>query len=186
MVNFFLTERTCEMRYAKTLGLGLLVAALAVAGCSPQGGTAPGTKDGGAGKEGGKEKTHVHGKGPNGGVVFDLGKYHAEFTVDHPKKECTIFIMGDDEKRPAPVAAKELTLTTKATKTEDGKEVPPMTIKLLPQDETGGKATKFVGTDPGLGNVADFAGTVLGEINGRPSQGEFKEEEHDEHNHEKK
>ena len=33
----------------------------------------------------------------------------------------------------------------------------PMTIKMLPQGEMGGKAAKFVGTDPGLGNVADFA-----------------------------
>jgi hypothetical protein len=31
-------------------------------------------------------------------------------------------------------------------------------------------------TYPGLGNVADFEGTVLGEIDGKPSKGEFKEE----------
>lgn len=174
------------MKYAKMIGLGLLVAAVAVAGCSQQSGTAPTAKDKGAAKDSGKKEEHAHGEGPNGGVIFDLGKHHAEFTVDHGKKECTIFILGDDEKTPTPVAAKELTLTTKATKTEDGKAVPPMTIKLLPKDEANGKATKFVGTDPGLGNVADFAGTVLGEIDGKPSQGEFKEEEHDDHKHEKK
>ena len=50
-----------------------------------------------------------------------------------------------------------------------------MTIKMLPKDATAGKASKFVGTDPGLGNVADFEGTILGEIDGQPSQGEFKE-----------
>jgi hypothetical protein len=166
------------MHYPKTFGLALLVVALAVTGCSQQGGNAAGTKDRGAAKDGGK-KEHAHGKGPNGGVVFDLGKYHAEFTVDHGKKECTIFILGDDEKTPTPVAAKELTLNTKATKTEDGKPVPPMTIKLLPKDESGGKATKFVGTDPGLGHVADFSGTVLGEIDGKPSQGEFMEDRDD-------
>jgi len=174
------------MQYAKMFGLWLLVMVLAVTGCSQQSGTAPTAKNKGASKDSGKEKEHVHGKGPHGGVVFDLGKHHAEFTVDHPKKECTIFILGDDEKTPTPVAAKELTLTTKATKTEDGKAVPPMTIQLLPKDESGGKATKFIGTDPGLGNVADFAGTVLGEIDGKPSQGEFKEEEHDGHKHENK
>lgn len=171
------------MKYAKLLGLGLLAVALAVTGCSDKGGTPKAETKKNTGK---KEADHAHGKGPNGGVIFDLGKHHAEFTVDHGKKECTIFILGDDEKTPTPVAAKELTLTTKATKTEDGKAVPPMTIKLLPKDESGGKAAKFVGTDPGLGNVADFAGTVIGEINGRPSQGEFKEEEHDDHKHEKK
>ncbi|MSR32103.1 MAG: hypothetical protein EXR99_11405 [Gemmataceae bacterium] len=171
------------MKYAKTLGLGLLVAALAVTGCSDKGGTpkAETKKDGGK-----KESEHAHGKGPNGGVTFDLGKYHAEFTVDHDKKECTINIFGADEKTPTPVAAKELTLTTKETKTKEGKVVAPMAIKMLPKDEKEGKAMKFVGTDPGLGNLADFAGTVLGEIDGKPSQGEFKEEENDDHKHEKK
>lgn len=160
------------MKYAKHLCLGLLVAALAATGCNQQGGTqkADGKKE--AAK---KEDDHGHGHGPNGGVVFDLGKYHAEFTVDHPKSECTVVVLGSDEKTPTPVAAKELTLTTKETKTKDGKVVAPMTIKLTPKDEKDGKASKFVGTDPGLGNVADFAGTVLGEIDGKPSQGEFKE-----------
>jgi hypothetical protein len=172
------------MMISKTLGLGLLVAALAVTGCSDKGNTpkAETKKDGGK-----KDAEHAHGKGPNGGIVFDLGKHHAEFIVDHGKKECTVFILGDDEKTPTLVAAKELTLTTKQTKTDDGKTVvPPMTIKMLPKNEADGKASKFVGTDPGLGNDADFAGTVLGEINGKPSQGEFKEEEHDDHKHEKK
>src|SRR5262249_50311524 len=117
-----------------------------------------------------------HGKGPNDGVVFDLGKYHAEFTVDHKKSEAMILILGDDEKTPVAVEAKDLTVTTKEAKTKDGKVVAPMTIKMLPKEESGGKASKYVGTDPGLGNVADFEGTVVGVINGKPSQGEFKEE----------
>jgi hypothetical protein len=163
------------MKYAKTLGVGFVVVALAVAGCSQQSSTPPAGKDKGAGKDSGKKAEHTHGTGPNGGVVFDLGKYHAEFTVVHGKKECTVLVLGQDEKTPTPVAAKNLTLTTKETKTEEGKAVPAMTIKLLPQDETDGKASKFVGTDAGLGNVADFEGTVIGEIDGKPSQGTFKE-----------
>jgi len=161
------------MRYAKFLGLGLTLVALAVAGCGAQATTpktGDGKKDGSA-----KDDNHVHGKGPNGGVVFDLSKYHAEFTVDHDKKEVTVLILGDDEKTPTPVAAKDLTVTTKETKTKEGKVVPPMTIKLLPQGEMGGKAFKYVGTDPGLGNVADFEGTVSGEIDGKPAAGDFKE-----------
>ncbi|QDV16550.1 hypothetical protein Pan153_11800 [Gimesia panareensis] len=159
---------------------GLLFAALIVAGCADKGGSesAPAetaAPEPAAHSEESHAEAHSHGTGPNGGVVFDLGKYHAEFTVDHPKHECTIFILGADEKSPEPVAAKELTLTTKETKTEEGKVVPPMTVKMLPQDEADGKAAKFVGTDPGIGNVADFAGTVLGEIDGKPSQGEFQE-----------
>ncbi|HMP02671.1 MAG TPA: hypothetical protein PKD86_00695 [Gemmatales bacterium] len=119
---------------------------------------------------------HVHGPGPHGGVVFDLGRYHAEFTVDHAKHECTLYFLGDDETTPVAVAAKEITVHTKPTKTADGTEVPALTIKLLPKDLKEGKATLFVGTDPGLGNVADFEGTALGEINGKPAQGTFKED----------
>jgi hypothetical protein len=164
------------MKYAKMLGL-LLAASLMVAGCGQPDGKKADDKKAGGNKDGGKkEADHAHGKGPNGGVVFDLGKYHAEFTVDHDKKECTVLVLGNDEKTPTPVAAKELTVTTKETKTKDGKVVAPMTIKMVPKDEKDGKATKFVGTDPGLGNVADFEGTAIGEIGGKPAQGEFKEE----------
>lgn len=121
------------------------------------------------------EAAHAHGPGPNGGVVFDLGKQHAEFTVDHGKKECTVLILGDDEKTPQPIAATELVVAINETKTKDGTVVPPMVVSLVPQEAVNGKASKFVGTDPGIGNVADFAGTVTGEIDGKPAQGEFKE-----------
>lgn len=164
------------MNCAKLFGLGLLVAALALTGCGKSDPSKAEPAKGGD-KKGGKEDEHAHGKGPNGGVVFDLGKYHAEFTVDHPSKECTILVINGDNKdaKPLPVAAKEFTLTTKETKTKEGKVVPPMTIKMVAKDEKDGKASKFVGTDPGLGNVADFEGAVTGEIGGKPSSGEFKE-----------
>jgi hypothetical protein len=156
------------MKSAKTLFLTVLAAALTLAGCNQP----SGTPMGGA-KSGGETAAHAHGKGPNDGVVFVLGKYHAEFTVDHNKKEATILILGDDEKTVTPVAAKDVIVTTTETKAKDGKVVPPMTIKMLPVSESGGKASKFVGTDPGLGNVADFEGTVTAVIDGKPSQGTF-------------
>ncbi len=159
------------------LGLGLLVATLVVTGCSEKTKTGDTEKDNKTTKTGKEPKEHTHGTGPNGGVVFDLGKYHAEFTVDHPKAECTIlFVTGDNkEAKPLPVEAKELTLSIKETKTADGTVVAPMTVKMLPQDASDGKASKFIGSDPGIGNVADFEGTVIGEIDGKPAQGEFKE-----------
>ena len=161
------------MKYANLFGLGLLAVALALTGCGTPAAT-PKADD----KKGGKGDDHApHGAGPNGGVIFDLGKDHAEFTVDHPKKECKILFVNGDNKdaKPLALAATEFTLTTKATKTKEGTVVPPMTIKMLPTDAKDGKATTFVGTDPGLGNVADFEGTVAGQINGRPASGEFKE-----------
>jgi hypothetical protein len=161
------------MKYAKMVGFGLLALALVVTGCT-QSNTPP--KDKGAAKGGGKKDDHVpHGKGPNGGVVFDLGKYHAEFSVDHDKKECMILVLGDDEKTVTKVACKEMTVITLESKTKEGKVVPPMTIKMLPKDEADGKASKFVGTDPVLGNVADFEGSVVSEIAGKPSTGKFRE-----------
>lgn len=169
------------MKCTKLMGLGLMIAALAATGCGNKDGTPTSGADKGKGPAPVADKKGAdhapHGAGPNGGVVFDLGKYHAEFTVDHPKKECTVLFLTGDQKGATAmaVAAKELTLTTKETKTKEGKVVPPMTVKLLPADAKDGKASKFVGTDPGIGNVADFAGTVTGEIDGKPSSGEFKE-----------
>ena len=164
----------------KTLATTTLLAGVmaAVAGCSDKKPDAPAAVA--EKKPAAKAGEHApHGKGPNGGVIFDLCKDHAEFTVDHAKKECAVlFVDGDGEDAaPLPVAATELTLTTKAAKTKDGKVVPPMTVKLLPVDAKGGKASKFVGTDPGLGlcTVADFAGTVTAVVGGKPSSGEFSE-----------
>ena len=46
---------------------------------------------------------------------------------------------------------------------------------MRPLSVFGVTAALLTGTDPGLGDVADFEGTVVGEIDGKPSQGEFKE-----------
>lgn len=180
------------MKCMNTLNSGLLIAALAASGCSDNGSTtspdaAPTSETSPSAQtqtdSAAREEHAPHGAGPNGGVVFDLGKYHAEFTVDHEKKQCMILVIGDDEKTPAAVAAEDLTLTTKETKTAGGTVVPAMTITLSPQDEQDGKATTFIGTDPGIGNVADFEGTVLGLIDGKPSQGEFSESHGGGHGH---
>ena len=50
-----------------------------------------------------------------------------------------------------------------------------MTITMKPVEVKEGKTAKFIGGDPGIGNVADFAGTVSGEIDSKPVMGEFKE-----------
>ncbi len=112
---------------------------------------------------------HSHGAGPNGGVVFDLGAQHAEFTVDHEKQEATVLFFE------SPVAATELILNIQETQTADGTKVAPMTVTLTATDAADGKASRFVGADPGIGNVADFTGTVSGEIDGKPASGEFQE-----------
>ena len=159
------------MKILKMSGLGLSLIALCATGCSKPSEPAPAKPRVPAAPV----AEHSHGSGPNGGVVFDLGSYHAEFTVDHGKKQCTIVFLGDDEKTPSAVTATEFILNIQETKTADGTVVAPMTVTMEPSDAEDGKATTFVGTDPGIGNVADFAGTLSGEIDGKPAMGEFAE-----------
>ena len=149
----------------------MLVAVLLMSGCSKSSDSTPA----GTGTSAAPVLEHTHGTGPNGGVVFDLGSHHAEFGVDHPKKQVTILFLSDDKKTPSAVAATEFVLNIQQTKTADGTVVAPMTITMSPADASSGKAATFVGTDPGIGNVADFAGTLSGEIDGKPAMGEFKE-----------
>jgi hypothetical protein len=160
------------MKYFCSFSAALLTVGLAI-GCAKTEPT-PLAK-GSTAKTGSESEPHAHGHGPNGGVVFDFGKYHAEFTVDHGNQAATVLILGDDEKTPTAVAATELILNIKETKTKEGKAVPTMTISLTPADAKDGKASKFVGKDAGIGNVADFEGTVSGDVDGKPAMGEFKE-----------
>lgn len=153
----------------------VVAAGLIAIGCAQSPPTTKATPKTTAPKEASASNEHAHGAGPNGGVVFDLGSHHAEFTVDHGAKLCKILLLGADEKSPAPVAAAELLLRTKETKTADGKVVAPMTVVLQPVDPEEGKAAEFVGTDPGIASIADFAGSVSGEIDGKPAMGEFAE-----------
>jgi hypothetical protein len=163
------------MKCLKLLTPGLLIAALSLAGCLRSSDSMSATADTKPASGDSEAAPHAHGTGPNGGVVFDLGSHHAEFTVDHSQQHCTILILGQDEKTPLPIAADGFVLNINETTTAEGKVVPPMTITMQPVNATDGKTDTFVGTDPGIGNVADFAGTVSGEIAGKPSMGEFKE-----------
>jgi hypothetical protein len=160
------------MKYTKLIVPALLLAVAGIAGCSKSADTTPAPEEPG---DAAVAAGDVHGAGPNGGVVFDLGAQHAEFTVDHDKKELMILVLGDDGATPAAVAATEFIVTTKETKAEDGTVVPRMAVVASAVDAEDGKASKFVGSDPGIGKVADFAGTVSGEIDGTPVMGEFDE-----------
>jgi hypothetical protein len=163
------------MMYLKLVSPAFLVGALWMTGCSSSSDSTPPATDAKDATTAAPALEHAHGAGPNGGVVFDLGSHHAEFTVDHGKHECTVLVLGDDEKTPTAVAATEFILNIQETKTADGTVVAPMTITMSPADAADGKSATFVGTDHGIGNVADFAGTVSGEIDGKPAMGEFKE-----------
>ena len=84
----------------------------------------------------------------------------------------TIYIYGNDEKTPKPIAAEKLDLTIKS---------PAFSVELkpLPLDgEPARKSSRFVGNHEKFSKEQEYEGTVVGVIEGKPSQGQFKEEEH--------
>ena len=95
-----------------------------------------------------------HGAGPHDGTLADWGggKYHVEFTVDHDKQEAIVYILGSDEKTPAPVTTADgkllLTINEPAFQVE---------LTAQPMDgETEGASSRYVGTHENLGKVQDF------------------------------
>src|SRR5687767_13476253 len=95
----------------RLLGFAVLLAVMPlVAGCPA--GVRKGTSKG----ETTTKKGHAHehpDEGPHGGALAEWGdeKYHAEFTVDHGKKQATVYILDGSAKKAAPIEAKEITLT---------------------------------------------------------------------------
>lgn len=121
---------------------------------------------------------HSHDVGPHQGTIFDLGKYHAEFTVDHKTKQVTLYILGEDADTPVPVKIEKLELTIKE---------PAFTVELKAspdKNDKDGKSSRFIATHDNFGKEQEFEGTVAGSIEGKPSSGKFKEEDHD-HDHKK-
>jgi len=126
----------------------------------------------------GSKEDHAHGEGPHGGAVADWGggKMHVEFTVDHDKKEATVYILGSDAKKAAPIKAKDGEISASITGVKD-KGTFEVTLKASPQTgDPEGKSSRFVGTHDKIGVVQEFEGTITGENDGTPYTGKFKEE----------
>lgn len=115
---------------------------------------------------------HSHGAGPHGGAVADAagGKYHFEFTVDHPTQEATIYILGSDAKTAAPIKTDKMLLSIN----EPAFQVDLMAVPL--DGETDGMCSRFVGKHESLGIIREFAGTISGTDDGTPVAADFKEE----------
>jgi hypothetical protein len=120
---------------------------------------------------------HEHGAGPHGGTLADWGggKYHVEFTVDHDQKEAVVYVLGADEKTPAPVALADgkLLLTIRE---------PAFQVELVARPlvgETEGTSSCYGGTHDNLGIVREFAGTISGAVDGTPFAGDFEEHAHE-------
>ena len=151
---------------AKLFALGVLVVGLTPVGCSkPADPVKPAATA--------KSDDHEHAAGPHGGTVLDFGKHHAEFCMDHPKKQATVYILDGKIKNPAPIPAAKLLLSIKK---------PAFQVDLVaaPLDtDPKGTASRFVATHENFAKEQEFEGTVSGEIDGKPYLGDFKEEAHD-------
>lgn len=126
--------------------------------------------------------THTHGghgAGPHEGTLADWGggKYHVEFTVDHKKKEATVYILGSDEKSATPVKMEKVLLSIKDPAIQVDLKATPLA------GEKDGNSSRFVGQHDKLSTVKEFEGTISGEIGGTPYSADFKEEPHGDHDH---
>jgi hypothetical protein len=159
---------------------GILLMALALAvftGCNNQQGGRP--KDGGKAKTGGDDD-HDHGPGPHGGTIIEFGQWHGEFDVNHKTKEATVYILGSDAKTAAPIHVEKLLISIKTPQFQ-------LELKAAPQEgDPAGKSSRFVGKHENFGKEQEFEGTLTGMLDGKQINGDFKEQEHKDHKHEKK
>jgi hypothetical protein len=165
-------------KYHGTLTLLVAAGSFAwLAGCKDDAATGDGSTTAPAAGEGGGEEAdhgHAHGAGPHDGTLADWGggKYHVEFTVSHPDKQATVYILGDDEKTATPIKATEIKLVIASPAID-------AVLKAMPQEgDPEGTSSRFVGTHDNLGIVQEYAGTISGEVDGTPYSGDFKEEPH--------
>jgi len=129
----------------------------------PQAGVDPATAVG--------DDDHHHGDPPHGGLIADWGggAYHVEFTVDHDAQSATVYILGDDAHTQVPVRADKLLLTVNE---------PQFEVELVADPQSGepeGSASQFTGTHEHLGIEREFAGTIVGEVDGTPYAADFDE-----------
>jgi hypothetical protein len=151
---------------AKILGLGLLAAAVALAGCDTK---KPADTPKGGAKAGEDGDEHDHGPGPHGGTIIEFGKYHGEFVVDHKKQEATVYILDGKAEKAVPIPTDTLLLSIKSPQFQ-------VELKAAPlEGEPKGRSSRFVGKHEKLGVEQEFAGTVSGEIDGKPHLGDFEE-----------
>lgn len=162
---------------------GLLIAAGCQQPAEPESTTtaaaAPHEHGSGEGQHEHAEEGHAHGVGPHDGTVADWGggKFHVEFTVDHDKQQATVYILGSDETTPVPIEAESIELSIQDPAMQ-------VTLSAAPQDgDPEGKASRFIGTNEGLGVVQEYAGTMSGVVEGTPYSGDFEEEPHGDHEH---
>ena len=124
------------------------------------------------GKETEKGKDHDHDEvGPHNGPIAEWGEiYHAEFTVDHPTKTVTVYILDDKVKGTPKVDVGKITdvkLTVVGSK-------PLIQIELKHDPKSSAdKGYAFTGTHDYFVKPADFKGNISGKVD-KPHSGDFE------------
>jgi hypothetical protein len=133
---------------------------------------------GGAKAKSGAKKEHVHAdEGPHDGALASWGddEFHAEFTVDHDKKQATIYILDDTATKAPKVAADKITEVKLAITSIK----PPVTLDLKHDaSKSDAKGIAFVGTHNALAIEMEFKGKISGKIDGKAFSGDFEETPH--------
>ena len=147
-----------------------VVAFVALPGCDKSGKKDDAGKPKDKGKDG---SAHDHPAfGPHGGPLADWGdKYHAEFTVDHAKKQVVVYILDDKAKAAPNIEAGKIT-NIKVTVNEPK---PQVHVELT---HDAGLSTEkgiaFIGTHDVFAKSADLNGRISGNVDGKPYTDDFK------------
>jgi hypothetical protein len=157
------------MKTAQRFGVCTVLIACLV-GCNSKPGGGP--RGAARADKAGEVEDHSHGTGPHGGTVADWGggKYHVEFCVNHDKQEATVYLLKGDATTPAPIKTDKLLLSIKDPVIQVELQAVPL------EGDSPGACSRFVGKHERLGKEQEFAGTISGEIDGKPYAGDFKEE----------
>lgn len=147
------------LRFTCCVSFGILLVFVTLSGCTNQ---TVNLK-----KNDPKTPTHAdHGQaGPHGGLIAEWEEiYHAEFTVDHAKKQVVVYILDDKAKAAPKIDAAKITkvqVTITEPKQKDAIELA-HDAKL-----SSAKGIAFVGTHEVFAKAADMKLAISGNVDGK-------------------
>lgn len=112
---------------------------------------------------------HAHAS-PHGGTVVTVGPAHAEMVLD-AEGGLHLYVLGDDESKAKPIAAKALTAQVKVAGSDKFVAV---TLEPKPMDgEPKDHSSHFIGNDASLKGIASAEVVVRLDIDGKAQRASF-------------
>lgn len=118
-----------------------------------------------------ERQPHHHAEvGPHGGPLVDWGDgaFHLEVVPDRDAGTVTVYVLDRWAKKPRPIDAGALTLTTD----------PETVVRLEPAPDAGdpaGRASRFAGRHPAFTAKSKLSGTVSGTAGGKSYSGDLSQ-----------